>query len=168
MDKNKKRTIIVIAVLCVMILCLALYKLLRPADFKVSADEIAIRIKLNVKEDIGLIVYDYEIDGHEFGGGVGNADRSLIRHDEEIITTWTKEELKLYLDREIDTDSLPFKMSLRIITEYVDPNYENAYPEEITRYLDTIEWDACFGEEKVILITGDKENGYTAVLEYDN
>ena len=53
---------------------------------------------------------------------------------------------------------------LRIITEYVDPNYENIYPENITRYTDPIAWEAHLGQSYFITITGDKANGYTAVL----
>ena len=41
----------------------------------------------------------------------------------------------------------------------------NIYPENITQYIDTpISWKAYFGKEYVITITGDKANGYKAVL----
>ncbi len=55
-------------------------------------------------------------------------------------------------------------MRFRIITEYANPNYENMYPEDITRYIDPISWDAHFGKSYVVTITGDKTNGYEAVL----
>ena len=41
---------------------------------------------------------------------------------------------------------------------------ENIYPEEITRYLDSVSWDAHLGESYFITITGDQTNGYTAAL----
>ena len=55
-------------------------------------------------------------------------------------------------------------MRFRIITEYANPNYENIYSEDITRYIDPISWDAHFGESYVVTITGDKTNRYEAVL----
>ena len=55
-------------------------------------------------------------------------------------------------------------MQFRIITEYVAPNYENVYPDDITKYLEPITWEAHFGESYFITITGDQTNGYEAVL----
>lgn len=55
-------------------------------------------------------------------------------------------------------------MQIRIITEYMDPNYENIYPEDITRYVDPVSWEAHFGESYFVTITGDKASGYKAVL----
>ena len=55
-------------------------------------------------------------------------------------------------------------VQFRIITEYVDPNYENVYPDDITKYIEPISWEARFGESYFITITGDKINGYKAVL----
>lgn len=162
---RKKRILIGIAVLIVTVMGFMLYNQLFPEEFKVKDDEIAIRIKLDVEEDIGLVVYDYTIGTHEFGGGMSNADRSMIRHDEELIVTWNKEELQLPMNEEITSDSYPFTMAFRIITEYVDPNYENDYPEDITRYLEPIEWTACFGQEYIIHITGNSTDGYAISVE---
>ena len=55
-------------------------------------------------------------------------------------------------------------MQFRIITEYVTPNYENIYPEDITRYADPISWEAQFGKSYYITVSGDKTNGFTAIL----
>ena len=52
-----------------------------------------------------------------------------------------------------------------VITEYVDPNYENIYPVEYTKLMDAIPLKANFGESYLITISGDKMNGYKAVLE---
>ena len=55
-------------------------------------------------------------------------------------------------------------MQFRIITEYMTPNYENVYPDDITKCMEPISWEAHFGESYFITITGDKTNGYKAVL----
>lgn len=52
-----------------------------------------------------------------------------------------------------------------VITEYVDPNYENIYPAEYTKLMDAIPLKANFGESYLITISGDKMNGYKAVLK---
>ena len=44
-------------------------------------------------------------------------------------------------------------------------NYENIYPEDITKYIDPISWKAHFGESYFITITGGKTNGDKAVYE---
>ena len=80
--------------------------ILYPREFKVREDEIALRIQMDTKEDIGLLVYDYNIAGHDYSGGISNADRSLIGHDEELIVTWNDEELKIKTEEDI-----PFKIT---------------------------------------------------------
>ena len=61
-------------------------------------------------------------------------------------------------------DTFELSMQFRIITEYVAPNYENVYPDDITKYMEPISWEAHFGESYCITITGDQTNGYQAVL----
>ena len=124
-----------------------------PAD-----DEITLHIQLDTEEDVGLLIYDYCANGHEYSGGISNADGSLIQHDSDNIVVWNREELNH------PSDSFELSMQLRIITEYVAPNYENVYPDDITKYLEPITWEAHFGESYFITITGDKTNGYQAVL----
>ena len=51
-------------------------------------------------------------------------------------------------------------IQFRIITEYVDPNYENVYPDSLTRALAPISFEARFGESYSFDITGDSINGY--------
>lgn len=58
------------------------------------------------------------------------------------------------------------RVVIRIITEYMDPNFENSYPEELTKVLEPIFWKAEFGKMYEIIISGDKINGYTAGLKY--
>lgn len=114
---------------------------------------------MNTKEDIGLLVFDYYVDDEEHSGGISNADKSLIKSNSDSIMVWNKQELSS------SSDAVELSIHFRIITEYVDPNYENIYPENITQYIDTpISWKAYFGQEYFITITGDKANGYKAVL----
>lgn len=124
-----------------------------PAD-----DEIALHIQLDTEEDVGLLVYDYCADGHEYSGGISNADGSLIKHDSDNIVVWNREELNNL------PDTFELSMQFRIITEYVAPNYENVYPDDITKYMEPISWEAHFGESYFIAITGDKTNGYKVIL----
>lgn len=112
----------------------------------------------DTEEDVGLLIYDYCANGHEYSGGISNADRSLLKRNEELIVVWNQQALNN------PSDTVDLSIQFRIITEYVDPNYENIYPEEITRYLDSVSWDAHLGESYFITITGDQTNGYTAAL----
>ena len=104
------------------------------------------------------MVYDYRADGNEYSGGTSNADRSLIKHDSDIIVKWKKAELSS------SSDTVELSVQFRVITEYVTPNYENIYPDDITKYIEPVSWKAHFGESYFITITGDKTNGYKAVL----
>ena len=117
-----------------------------------------IHLKLDTEEDVGLLVYDCRAGSHEYSGGISNADGSLIQHDSDNIVVWNREELNL------SSDPFELTMQLRIITEYVAPNYENVYPDDITKYMEPISWEAHFGESYCITITGDQTNGYQAVL----
>ena len=139
-------------------LCLVVYNQSIPDEYVPAADEIALHIQFDTEEDIGLLVYDYRAGRHEYSGGISNADRSLIKHDSDNIVVWNKEELSNL------SDACELSVQFRIITEYVAPNYENVYPDDITKYMEPISWEARFGESYFITITGDKINGYKAVL----
>ena len=129
-----------------------------PDEYMPADDEIALHIQLDTKEDVGLLVYDYRADGHEYSAGTSNADRSLIKHDSDNIVVWNKGELSS------SSDTVELSVQFRVITEYVTPNYENIYPDDITKYIEPVSWKAHFGESYFITITGDKTNGYKAVL----
>ncbi len=155
----KKKIIgIIVSILIVLGLSLVVYNQIIPNEYAPAADEIALHIQLDVGEAVGLLVYEYRADGHEYSGGISNADRSLIKHDSDNIVVWNKEELNNI------SDTFELSMQFRIITEYVVPNYENIYPDVITKYMEPISWEARFGESYFITITGDKTNGYKAVL----
>jgi len=149
----------ILAIAVVLILVFIVYYRVVPDEYVPAADEIALHIQLDTEEDIGLLVYDYRADGHEYSGGISNADGSLIKHDSDNIVVWNKEELNTF------SDTFELSMQFRIITEYVTPNYENIYPDDITKYMEPISWDANFGESYFITITGDKTNGYKAILK---
>lgn len=74
------------------------------------------------------------------------------------MVVWNREEL------ESTADALALWIRFRVITEYVTPNFENVYPEDITKALEPIAWEARFGQTYTIIITGDRTNGYQAVL----
>ena len=149
----------IFAIVVVLILVFIVYYRVVPDEYVPATDEIALHIQLDTEEDIGLLVYDYRADGHEYSGGISNADESLIKHDSDNIVVWNKEELNTL------SDIFELSMQFRIITEYVTPNYENIYPDDITKYMVPISWDANFGESYFITITGDKTNGYKAILK---
>ena len=155
----KKKIIgIIVASAIVLGLSLVIYNQIIPDEYVPADDEIALHLKLDTEEDVGLLVYDYCAGSHEYSGGISNADGSLIQHDSDNIVVWNREELNL------SSDPFELTMQLRIITEYVAPNYENVYPDDITKYMEPISWEAHFGESYCITITGDQTNGYQAVL----
>ena len=154
----KKIIGIAAAAVIVLGLSLVIYNQIIPDEYVPADDEIALHLKLDTEEDVGLLVYYYRAGGHEYSGGISNADGSLIQHDSDNIVVWNREELNL------SSDPFELTMQLRIITEYVAPNYENVYPDDITKYMEPISWEAHFGESYCITITGDQTNGYQAVL----
>ncbi len=154
----KRKTIgMIVATVIVLGLGLAVYNQIIPDKYVPAADEIALHIQLDTEEDIGLLVYDYCADSHEYSGGISNADGSFLKHDSDNIVVWNREEL--------NHPAEPFELSMRfrIITEYVSPNYENIYPDDITKYMEPVSWEARFGESYFITITGDQTGGYQAV-----
>ncbi len=154
---KKKRIGIAIAMVVVLGLGLVLYKQTIPDEYVPADDEIALYIQLDTKEDIGLLVFDYSANGSEQSGGMSNADKSLIKHNERLINVWNKETLQC------SADTVELSIQFRIITEYVDPNYENIYPENLTRYLEKISFEAQFGEVYSFTITGDSIDGYQLI-----
>ena len=158
-SKMKKKVIgIITAIVIVLGLSLVAYNQITPDEYVPAADEIALHIQLDTEEDVGLLVYDYRTNSHKYSGGISNADKSLIKHDSDNIVVWNKEELNNL------SDTFELLMQFRIITEYVAPNYENVYPDDITKHIEPISWEAHFGETYFITITGGKTNGYKAVL----
>lgn len=159
MNQTKRKIAIVLVLVIVFAFVLLLYAPVPSDEFKAAEDEIAMHIQLDTKEDVGLIVFDYTVDGHEYSGGIANADKSFVRHDSTETQVWTKQELNS------SSDSVDISIQFRIITEYAEPNFENIYPEDITKKIDVpISWRAQFGTEYFVTITGDNQSGYTAEL----
>ena len=155
----KKKIGVAIATAVMLGLGFILYDQMISGEYVPADDEIALHIQLDTKEDVGLLVFDYWADGHEYSGGISNADKSLIKHNSAgNIVVWNKRQFNS------SSDTVELSMQLRVITEYVDPNYKNIYPEDITRYIDPILWEAHFGESYFVTITGDKASGYKAAL----
>ena len=155
----KKKILGIIAAAAIVLgLGLVVYHQVIPDEYVPADDEIALHIQLDTEEDVGLLVYDYRADGHEYSGGISNADGSFIRRGSDNIVVWNQEELNIL------SDAFALSMRLRIITEYVPPNYENVYPDDITRYIEPISWEARLGTSYFITITGDRTKGYRAVL----
>lgn len=83
----KKKIIGIIAAIAVVLgLGLIICNQIIPNEYEPADDEIALHIQLDVGEDIGLLVYDYRVNGHEYSGGISNADRSLT--STILITLW--------------------------------------------------------------------------------
>lgn len=156
---KKRKFGIAIAIVAILGIGIVLYNQTIPNEYIPTDDEIALHIKLDIEEDIGLLVFDYIADGREYSGGISNADRSLIKHNSDVLQVWNRQELNS------SADTVELSIQFRIIMEYVEPNFENIYSEDITEYIDTpVSLNADFGEEYFILITGNKESGYKAVL----
>lgn len=155
----KKKVIgIIAAIVVVMGLGLVVYNQIIPNEYVPADDEIALHLQLDTEEDVGLLVYDYRADSHTYSGGISNADGSLLKRDSDNIVVLHKEELNNI------PETFELSMQFRIVTEYVAPNYENGYPDDITKYMEPISWEAHLGESYFITITGDKAKGYQAVL----
>lgn len=125
-----------------------------------NADEISLQIQLDLKEDIGMLLIDSDMDGSVSSGGSSNADKTMLKKDDCIY--WPIERQN---DENIP-DNVTLSLRFTVVTEYCEPNYENTYPAEYQIPMDAITFPAKFGDSYSIRITGDKTNGYRAVLEH--
>lgn len=125
---------------------------------KATEDEIQLKISLDLKEDIGLLVIDHQLDGVKGSGGMSNADKSMIKHNDVLYWTFCKK------DHEKVTDPVELTIVFTVVTEYCEPNYENIYPEELMIPLEPVSFMAEFCRTYEIVITGSKSDGYKAVL----
>lgn len=156
----KHKTIkIFIIIIILLILSFLLIKYLKNNEYNTPLEEITLEIKLDLKEDIGLIIIDYEVDDISGSGGISNANKTLISYNDTLTYTLNKQEFNNLSN--IENLIINFK----IITKYIDPNYENIYPEEYTSIIAPIQIKAHYGETYHITITGDKTNGYIAKYE---
>lgn len=156
----KHKTIkIFIIIIILLILSFLLIKYLKNNEYSTPLEEITLEIKLDLKEDIGLIIIDYEVDDISGSGGISNANKTLISHNDTLTYTLNKQEFNNLSNIE------NLIINLKIITKYIEPNYENIYPEEYTSTMSPIQIKAHYGETYHITIAGDKTNGYIAKYE---
>ena len=101
---------------------------------------------------------DHQLDGVKGSGGMSNADKTMIKHNDVLYWTFCKK------DHEKVTDPVKLTIVFTVVTEYCEPNYENIYPEELMIPMDPVLITADFGQTYEIDITGDRINGYKAVL----
>lgn len=156
---QKRIGIFIIATLALLII-FTLYSCNKSDEYIAADDEIALQIKLDTKEDIGLLLIDYDVNGSKGSGGISNADKSMLKHGELVIDTMHKEQEFENLD---DIENL--KIQFKIVTKYFEPNYDNVYPDEYVKTIDSISLKGEYGKSYNITITGDKTNGYKAILE---
>ncbi len=150
----------IMLVLCLMIaLSLAGCGRKMPASIQANENEIKLIIGLDLKEEIGLFLVESDIGGQKSVGGTSNADRTMIKPDDVIYWSLDKQHY------ENVSDTVELTLNFTAVTEYFNPNYDNDYPEEYKIPMDGITFTASFGEVYSIRITGDKANGYQAVLE---
>lgn len=129
-----------------------------PAD----PDEIKVNVILDLDEDIGLLLVDYDVNGRTGGGGSSNADRSMLKKDsKDLYWSISKQELGIHTDSSTAVDVV---LKFSAVTEYFDPNYENDYPEEYVLPLGDVAFSARFGETYRVMITGNRLTGYDVIL----
>ena len=126
--------------------------------FEADEDKITLQIQLDLQEDIGLFLREAEAPGFSVVGGQSNADRTLIRRDELLYDSFTR--------WQFETPGEPKEITLRfsVVTEYVDPNFENDYPDELVTSLDPVTVSARFGDTVRIVVHGGHDTGYWAEL----
>ena len=155
----KKIVITVLAVVAVLAIAVifAFHRTDQPSE--INENEIALQIQLDLKEDVGLLIIDSDIDGQKESGGISNADKTMLKKDDLIYWSIDKQHY------ETVSDMVELLLNFTVITKYCDPNYENIYPEEYTMPMKSITFTAKFGDAYSIRITGDKVNGYQAIME---
>ena len=155
----KKKTGIVLLVLAAVLAAVIAFAYHKTHQTVPPNEQILLQIQLDLKEDIGLLVIESDIDGSKASGGISNADKSMLKKDETLYWQIDKQ------SSEPLSDTVGLSLRFTIITAYCDPNYENVYPEEYTMPLETVAFAAKYGETYAIRIVGDKASGYRAVLE---
>lgn len=125
----------------------------------INKDEIGLQIQLDLNEDIGLVIINSDINGETESGGISNVNGSLIKKNELLFWSISKEV------HESLPETVDLKLQFNIVTKYFQPNFENVYPEEYVVEMDEVSLKATFGEAYNIKITGDEVNGYKATIE---
>ncbi len=156
---RKKRVIAAVIIAAALLVAVTVLYILTSLPPKAADDEIMLKIQLDLKEDIGLLIFDHYLDGKKGGGGISNADRSMLRSDSVLYWSFSKQD---YPDL---ADTVAISMLFTVVTEYCDPNFDNIYPEELLRPMETVSFRGDLGKMYLITITGDSVSGYSASFE---
>lgn len=149
--------IIFLIILLSIILCLIINKNNKVDETKTSDDEISLQINLDVPKDFGLLLIEYETKDASGSGGVSNANKSLIKHNDNLTYSLSKQ------DFNNASDITDLTLTFKIVTEYVEPNYEDNYLASLSFTLNPVQINAHYGNTYHITITSD-ENSYQAIL----
>ncbi|MBO4392037.1 MAG: hypothetical protein J5816_01900 [Clostridia bacterium] len=122
-------------------------------------DSISVVIRLDLNEDIGLLLTEWTVNGQSGMSCTGNADRSMIKRND--ILDWSFD--RQFLESPADTAEVT--LIFTVVTEYFDPNYDFDYPEECKIPMNAVSFTGTFGETYYVSVTGDNVNGYSATLE---
>ncbi len=158
--KNKSLRVIRALLSVVLAAALCGCEALRYAPPEPGDDEILLKIALDLEEDVGLILVDTEMNGRKTYGGSSNADRSMIKRDDVIYHSVTREDHGVGED----VSSTVLSVRIRVVTKYFTPNYENDYPEQYVMPTEELTFSASFGNSYGITVTGNNVKGYTARL----
>ncbi len=119
---------------------------------------IRLQVRLDLQEDIGLLILDYDAPGLSGSQGTSHADRSLIGRGERCDFALCRQ------DFSGRADAVPLTLRFTIVSEYVDPNFDNLYPAELVLPLEPIMLEAAYGRSFDLLISGSRASGYRAQL----
>lgn len=155
--KNKKVFLLIILLVMAMLYAFAGCNY---AGYEIpDEDKILVNIQLDLDEDIGLLLTEWDINGQTGGSGACNADRSMLKRDSS--NEWEFDRVML----EKPADTYEVKLKFIVVTEYFDPNYDFDYPDEYKIPMNEIAFTAKFGETYYVTITGGHQEGYQAVLQ---
>ncbi len=155
--KNKKVFLLIILLVLAMLYAFAGCNY---AGYEIpDEDKILVNIQLDLDEDIGLLLTEWDINGQTGGSGACNADRSMLKRDSS--NEWEFDRVML----EKPADTYEVKLKFIVVTEYFDPNYDFDYPDEYKIPMNEIAFTAKFGETYYVTITGGHQEGYQAVLQ---
>ena len=152
-----RKKIIFLIILLSIILCLIINKNNKVEKNETSADEIILQINLDVPKDFGLLLIEYETKDASGSGGVSNANKSLIKHNDNLTYSLSKQ------DFNNASDITDLTLTFKIVTEYVEPNYEDNYQASSIITLNPVQINAHYGNAYHITITSD-ENSYQSIL----
>ena len=126
-----------------------------------AGNGITVEIRLDLEEDIGLLLTAWDVNGQTGMSGASNADRSMISRSGTEYWSFDQQ----FPDRPAGTADL--KLQFIIVTEYFEPDYDFDYPEEYCMRTDAVSFKADFGRTYTVVITGSMADGYQARLERD-